>query len=105
MDDDDDFGENYGALTSLSFSSFFFFLQIEARRKEVSDLERQLLKEKRKSEAFEKTVIAISDEWNQLQSAFETLLEEQNFAITPTTIKVRKEISIRGGLMRSEDFC
>ena len=74
--DDDDFGENYGADNSF-FLSLSFFLQIEARRKEVSDLERQLLKEKRKSDAFEKTVIAISDEWNQLQSAFETLLSQQ----------------------------
>jgi len=49
--------------------------QIEARRKEVSDLERQLAIEKKKSELFAKTVAAISSEWNELQSAFETLLD------------------------------
>ena len=91
MDDDDDFGENYGADIFL-FLSLSFFLQIEARRKEVSDLERQLLKEKRKSEVFEKTVIAISDEWNQLQSAFETLLE-QNFAITDDDKSEKRNIN------------
>ena len=92
-DDDDDFGENYGADIFL-FLSLSFFLQIEARRKEVSDLERQLLKEKRKSEVFEKTVIAISDEWNQLQSAFETLLE-QNFAITDDDKSQKRNINSR----------
>ena len=35
-------------------------------------------------------MIAISDEWNQLQSAFETLLEEQNFAITTDDDKIQK---------------
>ena len=52
-------GRITGADTSLSFFLSFFLslFRSKARRKEVSDLERQLLREKRKSDAFEKTVI------------------------------------------------
>ena len=40
-------------------------------------------------------MIAISDEWNQLQSAFETLLEEQNFAITDDDKSQKRNINSR----------
>ena len=39
-------------------------------------------------------MIAISDEWNQLQSAFETLLE-QNFAITEDDKSQKRNINSR----------
>ena len=52
--------------------------QIEARRKEVSDVERELEREKKKSARFEKTCVLISKEWNEIQSAFETVLEKHD---------------------------
>merc|ERR1712224_372896 len=64
------------ATALLKFQKKQLHGQIEARRKEVSDVERELEREKKKSARFEKTCVLISKEWNEIQSAFETVLEK-----------------------------